>query len=131
MGWIDKNKDILDNLKGMIKNVNNKVDDNAGRNEANTVLLNQSVEQNTRKTRNLMHVINRMQLEIANLTNIIVDFKRKCSKMALRWKIKVKKRPKKIKMMNKEAKTKKAKARKKIKEVIVMMKIMILINEKR
>jgi hypothetical protein len=64
--------------------VNNKVDDNAGRNEANAAMLNQSVEQNTRETRNLNHVFNRMKLEIANLTNIIVELQKKVEENAIK-----------------------------------------------
>jgi hypothetical protein len=57
MEMIDTNKD------------NNKVDGNAVRDEADATMYNQSVEQNTRETRDLMHVINRIQLEIASRTS--------------------------------------------------------------
>jgi hypothetical protein len=40
-------------------------------------MLNLNVDQNTRENKKLYHVINKLQLEISNLTNMIIELQKK------------------------------------------------------
>jgi hypothetical protein len=76
-GQIDSNKDVMDEVKKMLRDLMQKIDNNVGRSEANSIMLNQNIEQNTREVRSLMHVTNQLQLDIDNLNNIVIELQKK------------------------------------------------------
>jgi chromosome segregation ATPase len=113
MELIERNKDNMDEVKQMLRDLMQKIENNVGRNEANSTMLNQNIEQNIREVRSLVHVINKLQLDITNLNNIVVKLQKKVQENSVKIENKSEKETRKEKINDQKSQNKKGKIKKK------------------
>jgi hypothetical protein len=99
-----------------------KVENNAGGNESNNAMLNQNIEQNTRETRNLLHLMNTICSDIVNMNGTIVELQKKVQKQSFKIENRNEEDSRKDRSEEQRSQNKKEKARKRMTEVKVLRK---------